>query len=193
MTEVSLIKKAQEGDEEAFSMIYDKYQRMIFFKVKRFYLISIEKEDFVQEGRIGLFKAIKSYDEKKGASFSTFASLCVDRRLLTALNCSSAQKYKTLKMATVNYINNERNSVIENLAFSQHNNPESILIGKEKLDHLKNKLRVSLSKMEEEILRHMIFGLNYSEIAKKTGRSPKTVDNTMQRVKNKIKQHLEYY
>jgi len=188
MEEISLINRAKNGDDEAFYKIYEKYQGIIFIKMRKYYLFNEEKDDLIQEGRIGLFRAVQSYDRNKEASFATFASLCISRQIFTAIKRSHAQKYRILKMATEHFKDNQ----IDNIIFFQHNDPESIFLGKEKLTHLKDKLKSSLSKMEKEVFNYMILGFNYKEIADKTGRKSKTIDNTMQRIKRKIKQHLEY-
>ncbi len=186
--ETDLIERAKIGDEEAFLKIYEKYKRIIFIKMGKYYLHDGDRDDLVQEGSIGLFKAVKFYDTKRKASFETFASLCINRQLITAIQRSSSSKNKINRRTTEFYREGETIS----LNFSRYNTPEAICLGKERLTYLKKNLETNLSKMEREVFSYMILGFSYKEIADKTGRKSKTIDNTMQRIKKKIKQHLEY-
>ena len=187
MEDLDLIERAQSGDEEAFFFIYKKYKEIVLIKTGRYYLPGADKEDLIQEGLIGLFKAVKFYDRKKEASFKTFASLCIKRHIITAIQRSNNSKNKILRMTTEVY---REGKTKKN---SKYNNPEAICLGRERIFYLRKNLRVNLSKMEKEVFNYMVLGFNYREIADKTGRETKTIDNTIQRIKKKIKYYLEDY
>ncbi len=192
MEEMLLIEKAKMGDKEACDKIFRNYSGLIVYRSNKFYMPSCDREDFIQEGRIGLFKAIKSYNHTKGATFSTFASLCIDRQLITAYNSSRNAKSMIIKKALLcnNKWKNEWD--IDKVVFCPYDNPESHLLLKEKMSYLEKNLKKKLSKMEVEILKEMLLGLTYLEIAEKIKRTPKSVDNAIQRVKQKVKQSLKY-
>ncbi len=191
MEEINLVERAKIGDEEALQRIYEQYFALISFKVNRFHLAYSEREDFIQEGRIGLFKAIKLYDRHKGAGFPTFASICIEGQLITAFNKSNNLKSKMIKTAIMNHHELSNEQKIDGTIYSNSADPESLLLGKEKLTDLKKCFKNNLSKLEAEILDEMLLGLTYLEIAEKIGKRPKTVDNAMQRIKRKMKKCLE--
>ncbi len=192
MKEILLLEKAKNGNKDAYCELFNRYYGLIFLKANKFNISYSEKEDFLQEGRIAFFKAIHSYDCNKGASFSTFASLCIERRLITVYKNINNLKSKMIRMAIMNRNTNNNESEIHNTVFSLYDNPEALLLSKEKIIYLRNSLRNNLSKMESEVMEYLVLGLTYLEIAEKTGRTPKTIDNAIQRIKRKIKQSLKY-
>lgn len=149
----------------------------------------------LQEAMIGLLKAINGYEADRQASFKTFAILCIKRQLITAIKSSNSGKYKILNMA----VNNNENSYDYNAAPAYSNksfnfyNPEEIYLSKEKFRALKKYLKTNLSKMENEIFDYMLIEMTYMEIADKTGRDPKSVDNAIQRIKKKLKTFTNEY
>ncbi len=193
MVEVELIKKAQEGDQEAISQIFHNYRWLVIKKSCNYYLNGADREDLFQEGMIGLLKAVRAYDGGKNASFNTFASLCIKRQIITAIKNSNSGKNKMLNIAVNGFYEGEESNISYFKKSFNFYNPEEIFLGKEKIGGLKEYLSDNLSKMENEIFDYMLLGNNYIEIAKKTGRSVKSIDNAIQRVKKKIKAFLEDY
>ncbi len=191
--EVNLVKKAQGGDQDAVAEIFDKCKGLVLMKSRNYFLNGADREDLLQEGMIGLLKAIRAYDDGKNTSFNTFASICIKRQIITAIKNSNSGKNRILNLASNGFYEGEESNIsYEHKSFNFYN-PEEIFLGKEKLDALKNYLNENLSKMENEIFDYMLLGNNYIEIAEKTGRKIKSVDNAIQRIKKKVKGFLEDY
>jgi len=193
MVEVNLIKNAQNGDQEAISEIFEKYKGFVIMKTKNYFLHGADKDDLIQEGMIGLLKAIRAYDSDREASFNTFASLCIKRQIITAIKNSNSNKNKIFKQAAGGFYEGEENNVSYNKKSLIYYNPEEIFLGKEKIEDLKIHLEAELSKMEREVFDYMLLGYDYIEISNKTGRTPKTIDNTIQRVRKKMNNILISY
>lgn len=193
MIENNVVKRAQGGDQEAIIEIFEKYKKFILLRNKSYFLNGADREDLLQEGMIGLLKAIRAYDEDKNTSFNTFASLCIKRQIITAIKNYNSGKNKILNLATNGFYEGEENNIsYENRSLNFYT-PEEIFLGKEKLEALNNYLKNNLSKMEQKIFKEMLLGINYIEIAKKTGREVKSIDNTIQRIKKKLKNFIEDY
>ncbi len=193
MIEVELIKKAQDGDKEAITQIFNKYKWIVWKKSFKYYLNGADRGDLIQEGMIGLLKAVRAYDNGRNASFNTFASICIKRQIITAIKNSNSGKNRILNIAVNGFYEVEESNVSYLKKPFNFYNPEEIFLGKEKIERLKEYLSNNLSKMENEIFDYMILSNNYIEIAKKTGRSVKSVDNAIQRIKKKIKVFLQDY
>ena len=187
-----LVKKAQCGDEEAINQIFEECKSLITFKNKRFFMIGGDKDDLFQEGMIGLIKAIRAFDESK-ASFKTFASLCIQRQILTAINTDNAGKNKFLNQSINDFfITDEDDFSYENRCVSLYN-PEELYLAKEKLELLENYVQEILSGMEIAVFKKMEYGYNYLEIADMIGITSKAADNCIQRIKKKIGKFLDTY
>lgn len=193
MNDIEIVKKAQGGDQEAVSQILDKYKGFVIMNSRKFFLNGADREDLQQEGMIGLIKAIRRYDDGRNASFSTFASICIRRQIITAVKSSNTGKNKVLNTAVNAFYEGEEFNLSHSKKSSNLQNPENIFLGKEKVEGLKKYLYLSLSKMEKEIFEFMLLGNDYIEIAEKTGRKVKAVDNAIQRIKKKVKVYLESY
>ena len=186
-----LVKKAQFGDQEAVTQIFTKYKNFVLSKSRNYFLNGADREDLLQEGMIGLLKAIRAYDDGKNASFTTFASLCIKRHIITAIKNSNSGKNRVLNMAVSGYFEGED----ENVAYGNYKslhfyNPEELYITKEKLQALKKYLDKNLSNFEKEIFIQMVKGHSYTEIATDMDRKVKSVDNAIQRIKKKVKRYL---
>lgn len=193
MIENSIIKKAQSGDPEAIAEIFEKYKKFILLRNKSYFLNGADREDLLQEGMIGLLKAIRAYDEDKNTSFNTFASLCIKRQIITAIKNYNSGKNKILNLATNGFYEGEESNISYEKKSLNFYTPEEIFLGKEKLNALGEYLQNNLSKMEQSIFKEMLLGINYIEIAQKTGREVKSIDNTIQRIKKKLKGFIEDY
>lgn len=191
MTELELIQNAQRGDQEAITHIFNKYRGLVINKSYNFFLKGADREDLLQEAMIGLLKAVKVYDSSRNASFHTFASLCIKRQIITAIKFSNSRRNNVLNRAVNGYYEGEESNISYLQKSFNFYNPEEIFLGKETIKELRKYLFTNLSKMEQEIFEYMLLGKGYIEIAEKTGRSVKTVDNTIQRIKKKVKKFLK--
>ena len=193
MVENIVIKKAQLGDQEALTEIFNKYEKFILLRSKSYFLNGADKDDLLQEGMIGLIKAIRAFDETRDASFNTFASLCIKRQIITAIKNYNSGKNRILNLATDGFYEGEESNIEYDAKSLNFYNPEEIYLGKEKLEGLKMYLRDNLSSLEHEVFEYMAAGIHYIDIAAKTGRDIKSIDNTIQRVKKKLKFYLDNY
>ncbi|WP_410207551.1 sigma-70 family RNA polymerase sigma factor [Fusobacterium sp.] len=189
-----VVAKAQNGNTEAMNLILREYQKLIFLNVKNYFLIGAEQEDLLQEGTIGLLKAIQAYTSGK-ASFKTFATLCIRRQILTAVRSSNAQKNSALNAASGNNLENEDGyeTYPKNLYSTIKYNPEEIFLSKEKITDFQKFVESNFSPFEKVVFGYMIKGYSYKEIAKKLNRKPKTIDNSFQRIKRKSELWLSTY
>ena len=194
MDENSILEAAKAGDAPAIEYIIEKYKNFVKAKSRTYFLIGADHEDIIQEGMIGLYKAIRDYSPEGGSSFKSFADLCITRQIITAIKTATRLKHQPLN----SYISLNRpvfdeeneNSLMESFFEKQHPDPEEIMINKERLNFLEEKLSVNLSKYETEVLKGYLAGKSYLEIAEKTGKTEKSIDNALQRIKKKIEKLL---
>lgn len=194
MINTQTIYAAKNGDEDAIQEIFKDFRQLLLLKTKNYFFYGADKDDVLQEAMIGLLKAINCYDETKNASFTTFAILCIKRQIISAIKNSNSGKNKILNMAMSNSVEADEETGItyENKSLTFYS-PEEIYLGKEKMRYLNEYLKNNLSKMENEIFEYMLAEMTYTEIAEKTGRELKSVDNTIQRIKKKLKTFIEEY
>ena len=193
LVSVDIIKKAQSGDQEAVNQILKNYENFIFLKSRDYFLLGADKEDILQEGMIGLIKAIKAYNADKETSFNTFAILCIKRQIITAIKASNAQKNMVLNSALGNSLETEDGKEInysKGISSGVTYNPEELYLGKEQITEFKKYLEKSFSQIEKEVFLYMVNGYNYREIAGRLGKSLKTIDNAMQRIKRKSEEWI---
>ena len=190
-----LLKKAQAGDSEAVNKIWKEYTKLLDFNAQKYYLLGGEQEDLVQEGVLGLLKAIKYYDETK-SSFSSFANLCIRREMITAIKRANSQKNMILNEAVKN------NKKIEKLEYEEESyeldnyesleaTPEEAVLLKEKIEEFKKFSVDNFSKFEKEVLNYLLRGYSYREIAQILTKDLKSIDNTIQRIRKKWKEKEE--
>ena len=179
----TILKKAQTGDSEAIDWILKEYSKILSFNAQKYYLIGAEQEDLLQEGILGLLKAIKFYDETK-SSFSSFAFLCIRREMISAIRKANTQKNSILNEALTTSSMIEDSSDIDNY-ISSENNPEEAYLLKEEIKEFKNFSDKNFSKLEKEVLKYLIRGYSYREIAKILSKNLKSIDNTIQRIRKK--------
>lgn len=175
-----LISLCKSGNQDAYSTLVGRYLFAVRSRASIYDKSGIDFEDLVQEGFIGLMNAVNAYDNDFGTSFSTFAFLCIDRKILDAVKKSLSKK-QIPKHALVFL---EDNFDIQG---SKSDNPESVVISKENLSNLKQKIAKSLSKKEQEVLNLYLIGCSYQDISKRLSCSQKSVDNAMQRIRKKLK------
>lgn len=189
LSDEQLIEKLRGGDAKLMDYILDKYKPLVRKKANAVFLIGGETDDLIQEGMIGLFKAVRDYDGGKEASFFSFAELCITRQLYKAVEASNRKKHAPLNSYISFYskAGEEGHSLAETLTTGGMGDPEQIVIDQENLKMFWEKLKERLSSMEREVLDEYLSGLNYQQIAVKMGKSPKTIDNALQRIKMKIR------
>ncbi len=186
-----LIFRFKQGEAEILDYLMEKYKNMVRKKARAMFLIGGDNDDLIQEGMIGLFKAVRDYQPEKEASFQTFARICVDRQIYNAIQNSNRQKHQPLN----SYISlsQEDGENEEHLPDMWVENPESIIIDQENVRDLEQEITCTLSPMENQVLDYYLDGNGYTEIAKIMGKTPKSIDNALQRIRGKIKEQLEKY
>lgn len=189
-----LIERLRDGERDITDYIMNKYKNLVRSKAKSMYILGADTEDLIQEGMIGLFKAIRDYDAGRDASFYTFAELCISRQMYTALQASNRKKHMPLNSYISLYSANENEGgenageeFINFLGFEGYKNPEQLLIDKENVISLERKIEEELSTFEKQVLDLYLTGMSYSQIARVLGRDEKSTDNALQRMKNKIR------
>lgn len=194
MIEKDILIQAQKGNEEAIEEIIKQHEKIIYINGRTFFLKDGELSDLLQEGYIGLIKAIQGYDESKESSFSTFANLCIRRQMITAIKKSNTEKYRNLNEAIHdgNYCEKEEKINYKHPSLMFHT-PEEILLSKELIELLEKYLEENLTSLEKSVFNYLIKQQTYIEIANILNETPKKIDNAIQRVKKKIREYLETY
>ena len=191
-----VIGLVREGDALAQDFLLNKYKTFVKTKARAYFLIGADREDIIQEGMIGLYKAIRDYSSQKNASFKSFAELCVNRQLITAIKAAGRQKHMPLNSSvslnkTV-YDDESDDTYIDMLESAEAvTSPETIFIGIENRNSIVEHIMEALSSFEKKVLSFYLQGKTYSEIAKATGKSEKSIDNALQRVKKKTEKFME--
>ena len=186
-----LISRFKNGESEILDYLMEKYKKMVRKKARTMFLIGGENDDLIQEGMIGLFKAVRDYQPDRDAAFQTFASICVDRQIYNAIQSSNRQKHQPLN----SYISlsEQDGENEEHLGDNWGENPESIIIDQENVQDLEQEITATLSPMENQVLEYYLAGNGYGEIAQIMGKTPKSIDNALQRIRIKIREQLEQY
>lgn len=189
MSDEELISLVKSDDKYALDFIIEKYKDLVNMKVGKYFIIGAEREDIIQEGMIGLFKAIQSFNPDKQNSFKTFANMCVERQLITAIKTSNRQKHMPLNsylsLNTAAYDDDEDTSVLE--VFNSHmtEDPLDTITKKEYYKRVEDAIDKSLSDFEKQVLARFIRGESYVTIAEKLDTQVKSVDNAIQRIRKK--------
>lgn len=189
LTDEQIISQIKSGDEEAVIYMFEKYKDLVNSKVGKYFIIGAEKEDIIQEGMIGLYKAIKGFDKNKDNTFKTFANICIERQLITAIKSSNRQKHMPLNsylsLNTTAYENNEDTELLETFEVDSIEDPLETIMKKEYYEEVQNIMHKSLSEFEEKVLERFIQGDSYEIIAKKLDMPVKSIDNAIQRIRKK--------
>lgn len=187
-----LIELYKEGNEIAIDFLFNKYKNLVRKKAKAMFIVGGDNDDLIQEGMIGLYKAIRDYDESKDASFRTFSSMCINRQMCTAVTTSNRKKhsplneYISLDMPVQSEKAEESTRLSDMLYSAVEQSPEEIFIDKESTDFIESKIGNVLSSYERQVLLLQMEGLDYVKIAEKLGKTAKSVDNALQRIRNKL-------
>ena len=193
--EYEIVLKASNGDTIALEYIIKKYKNFVKAKAKSYFLIGADKEDIIQEGMIGLYKAVRDFDATKTNSFRGFAEICITRQIITAIKTATRQKHIPLNSyISLNkpiYDEESDRTLLDIITTSIVSDPEELIISKEELKHIQRKMDELLSDLEQEVLELYLNGKSYQYIADKLERDVKSIDNAIQRVKRKLEKHLE--
>lgn len=193
-----LIIMYRDGEEEAAGFLMNKYKNLVRKKAGSMYIIGGDREDLIQEGMIGLYKAVRDYDLGRDVNFYTFADLCVSRQMYTAVQASNRQKHLPLNTYISIYgqsMNSEEGTkeydLMNTLVSQADSNPEEMMIAQENMEQMEQAILKELSQLEKQVFELHLTGMNYTEIAKVLGRDEKSTDNALQRMKGKIKKILK--
>ena len=195
MSDEELVELAQKGDGEALPFLLDKYKNFVRARARSYFLIGADHEDIVQEGMIGLYKAIRDYNPDKLTTFRAFAELCVKRQIITAIKTATRQKHVPLNTyISLNkpvYDEESERTLVDVLYADTVSNTEEICIHQEEFSAIEKKLGEILSPLERRVLRCYLEGKSYQEISGVLNRPVKSIDNALQRVKRKVEKYLE--
>ena len=191
-----LILRIRDGEEKITDYIMEKYKNLVRSKAGSMYILGADREDLIQEGMIGLFKAIRDYDIGRDASFATFADLCVARQMYTAVQAAGRKKHAPLNSYVSLYAGNgsdkteEEKKLLDSLVSRDEQNPEELLIDMENVERIEKAIESELSSFERQVLDLYLTGMKYTEIARVLGKDDKSTDNALQRCRSKIRKAL---
>ena len=190
-----IIVKIKNGNEQALTYLLNKYKPLVNNKVNKYFIIGAEKEDIIQEGMIVLYKAIKSFDMEKQNTFKTFANICIERQLITAIKTSTRQKHMPLNTCislNTSAYSNEDDSIelLETYNNKTIEDPLETMMKKEYYKEIKQTITSSLSKFEKQVLDRLVLGESYETIAKRFDTPVKSIDNAIQRIRKKANSRI---
>ncbi|NLV75770.1 MAG: RNA polymerase sporulation sigma factor SigH [Tissierellia bacterium] len=195
MEDEDVVDKARSGDPLALDYLMTKYKNFVRLKARSYFLIGADREDIIQEGMIGLYKAIRDYDRDKLTSFKAFAELCITRQIITAIKTATRQKHIPLNSyISLNkpiYDEESDRTLLDVISGAKITDPEELIISSEELYSMENQMVELLSDLEWEVLMAYLDGKSYQEIANELDRHVKSIDNALQRVKRKLERYLE--
>ena len=197
MTDEKLTENVKQEDQTALNCLIERYNDLVTMKANKFFMVGAEKEDMIQEGMIGLYKAIKSFDTEKQNSFETIANMCVERQLITAVKNSNRQKHiplnSSVSLNSAAYEDNEDMDKMDVLDIKMMNDPSDIIADREYFENMESKIKENLSSFELQVLKEYEKGKSYAAIAEKLNAKVKSVDTAIQRIRkkaNKIKESI---
>jgi len=195
MLDEDVVEFAREGDDSALEYLINKYKNFVRAKARSYFLIGADKEDIIQEGMIGLYKAIRDFRLDKLSSFRAFAELCITRQIITAIKTATRQKHIPLNSyVSLNkpiYEEESDRTLLDIISGSKVADPEELIINREEFDDIEDKMGELLSSLEWKVLMSYLEGKSYQEIAEDLKRHVKSIDNALQRVKRKLERYLE--
>ncbi len=195
MDDEEIIEAVHQGNSEALDFLIKKYRNFVRAKARSYFLIGADKEDIVQEGMIGLYKAIRDYKEDKLTSFKAFAELCITRQIITAIKTATRQKHIPLNsyvsLDKPIYDDESDRTLLDVISGAKVMDPEELIINREEFDNMEDKMAQLLSDLERKVLALYLDGQSYQEISEELNRHVKSIDNALQRVKRKLERYLE--
>ena len=183
-TDEELIARLRAGEREITDYLIDKYKSLVRTRARALYLVGGDHEDLIQEGMLGLFKAVHDYKPGKEASFATFAGLCIDRQMYSAVASSQRQKHQPLN----SFVSLSEPVSEQELRLVDEETPEEIMISRENVIGMHERIKERLSKFEYQVLELYLKGYDYTQIAEKLGKQPKAIDNALQRIRSKVRE-----
>lgn len=190
-----VVEYAREGDDVALEYLINKYKNFVRAKARSYFLIGADREDIIQEGMIGLYKAIRDFRMDKLSSFRAFAELCITRQIITAIKTATRQKHIPLNSyVSLNkpiYDEDSDRTLLDVISGTKITDPEELIISREEFDDIEEKMGEILSSLEWKVLMSYLEGKSYQEIAEDLKRHVKSIDNALQRVKRKLERYLE--
>nr|WP_051074228.1 RNA polymerase sporulation sigma factor SigH [Effusibacillus pohliae] len=195
LSDEDLVEFVREGDDEALEHLIHRYKNFVKAKARSYFLIGADREDIVQEGMIGLYKAVRDYRDDKLTSFKAFAELCITRQIITAIKTATRQKHIPLNsyvsLDKPIYDEDSDRTLLDVIVGSRVSDPEELLINQEEFVDIEAKMGEILSDLERKVLMLYLDGRSYQEIAVDLKRHVKSIDNALQRVKRKLERYLE--
>lgn len=195
MTDEQIVEIARAGDIDAQEYLINKYRNYVRAKARTYFLLGGDKEDLIQEGMIGMYKAIRDFRSDKLSSFRAFAELCITRQIITAIKTATRQKHIPLNSyISLNkpiYDEDSDRTLLDIITGNKVSDPEELIISREEFTEIEEKMGELLSPLEWQVLMYYLEGKSYQEIAKDLGRHVKSIDNALQRVKRKLEKYLE--
>lgn len=198
ISDEELIDRLRQGENEITDFIMDKYKNLVRKKARSMYILGADGDDLIQEGMIGLFKAVRDYDAGRDANFYTFADLCISRQMYNAVQASRREKHTPLNTyislyASAEQENEGKGTQLVNILVSEvETDPEKLFIDKENVAHIESIIEKELSSFEKQVLDLYVTGMSYSQIAKVLSRDEKSTDNALQRLKSKLRRAVDY-
>lgn len=195
MTDEEVVELAGNGDMNAQEYLINKYRNFVRAKARTYFLLGGDKEDLIQEGMIGMYKAIRDFRADKLSSFRAFAELCITRQIITAIKTATRQKHIPLNSyVSLNkpiYDEDSDRTLLDVITGTKITDPEELIISQEEFDNIEEKMGELLSSLELRVLMYYLEGKSYQEIAEDLGRHVKSIDNALQRVKRKLEKYLD--
>ncbi len=195
LSDEMLVEQVHQGNTEALDYLITKYRLFVKAKARSYFLIGADREDIVQEGMIGLYKAIRDFKGDKLSSFRAFAELCITRQIITAIKTATRQKHIPLNsyvsLDKPIYDEESDRTLMDVITGSESEDPEHLMINREEYSRLEEKIGEILSELEQQVLALYLDGQSYNEISEELNRHVKSIDNALQRVKRKLERHLE--
>lgn len=194
MTDEAIVEIARTGDVDAQEYLINKYKNYVRAKARTYFLLGGDKEDLIQEGMIGMYKAIRDFRSDKLSSFRAFAELCITRQIITAIKTATRQKHIPLNSyVSLNkpiYDEDSDRTLLDVITGNKVTDPEELIISREEFSEIEEKMGELLSSLEWKVLMYYLEGKSYQEIAEDLGRHVKSIDNALQRVKRKLEKYL---
>jgi RNA polymerase sporulation-specific sigma factor len=195
LSDEEIVQLARDASDQALEHLINKYKNFVRAKARSYFLIGADREDIIQEGMIGLYKAIRDFRPDKLASFRAFAELCITRQIITAIKTATRQKHIPLNSyISLNkpiYDEESDRTLLDVISGSKVTDPEELVISREEFVDIESKMVEFLSELEWQVLMYYLEGKSYQEIADELGRHVKSIDNALQRVKRKLERYLE--
>lgn len=194
LSDEELITLARSGQAWAEETLCERHKNLVRIKARPYFLIGADREDLLQEGMIGLYKAVRDYDPKHEMSFRPFAEICIVRQIITAIKQATRKKHAPLNTYISFYKaadDDSERTLMDTMPAAHNDNPEELMISRESMEDMTKMLNTMLSPLEKSVLELFLEGHSYQEIAAALGRGPKTVDNALQRIKKKIEAYMQ--